>query len=99
MKTIKFSHHYAKLRVVSPTYKATLIEVLPVKLENLLPTFLDYDTDDGLYKLPKRGNYLMLIFEGNHGLFTTLRPAFPQRKVAYYLQAVGEEFEILIKQK
>ena len=77
--TIKFSHHYAKLRAAEPEMKATLIQVLPIDLGDLSAEFLAYDTDNGLFKLPKRGKYLMLISEGSHGLFTTLRAAYPPR--------------------
>lgn len=94
--SIKFSHHYAKLRACEPEMKATLILVLVVKLEELPKTFIDYDTDDGVYKLPKKGEYMMLFFEGSRGLITTMRRAYPLTKVDYYNGMIGKTFDIII---
>jgi len=78
-------------------HPATLLEVIPVRLENLSAEFLNYDTDGGRFKLPKRGEYLLLIFRGYTGLFPTLRAAWPSSKLKYYRDSIGEEFEIEIK--
>lgn len=96
MKTIKFSHFYQKLDGMV-NHTAVLLDVLPVKLEDLSAEFLAFDTDSGRFKLPKRGNYLLLIFKGYTGLFPTLRAAWPTAKLEYYRSAIGEEFKIEIK--
>ncbi|MBX4215586.1 hypothetical protein KW797_01410 [Candidatus Parcubacteria bacterium] len=94
--SIKFSHHYAKLRAVEPEMAATLLDVLIVRIETLSPAFLDYDTDDGMFKLPKKGEFMMLMFEGSRGLLTTLRSSWRQSKVAYYQKLIGQDFDIVI---
>jgi len=106
MAKIKFSHHYKKLmdlegEEVGETNAfvshATLLEVQIVNLDQFHKEFLDYDTDNGQYKLPKKGRYLMLIFlkPDKCNLFTTLRP-FTLEKYNYYLKLIGKEFEIEI---
>ena len=92
MKTIKFSHQYGKLNGMGK--QAVLLDVLTIKLEEMSKVFLDFDTDNGLFPLPKRGNYLLLLFKGDAGIFPTLRAAFPGTKVDYYRKAIGETFEI-----
>lgn len=91
---IKFSHDYGKLQV-APDRKATLLDVVMVNLQELSDEFLSYDTDD-VFKLAKTGSYMMLLFKGQCGLFTTLRSAYPLRKVDYYRAAIGKEFNIVI---
>lgn len=104
MKKIKFSHIYQKLLdshndVVD---HATLHAVIPVQLEELHASFIDYDTDSGKYALPAKGKYLMLVFEkptevyvSDRNLFTTIR-RFTPTKYDYYKNAVGEIFEVII---
>lgn len=84
---------------------ATLIEVLDVKLEDLSEEFLAYDTtflhlearntkNDpllGMYPLPKKGDYLLLIFLGSKGVFTTLRRKNDEKR-AYYRGKIGVNF-------
>lgn len=110
MKQIKFSHHYSKLvdgvaksaygeDYYSPKYisRATLVEVIPVQLENLSKQFLSYDTDGGIYRLPSSGSYMILVFlKGTHltQIFTTIRRNYPE-KYQYYKSSIGEEFEIV----
>jgi hypothetical protein len=100
---IKFSHRYKKLlnennEVVKT---ATLLHVQIVNLEDLSPGFLCYDTDDGKYKLPSWGKYLMLIFlkpeTENTGanLFTTLRRYTPEKYV-YYCNGIGRTFDVVV---
>jgi hypothetical protein len=96
MPSIKFSHRYAKLRAAEPEMKAKLLLVCLVDLSEISPEFLAYDTDDGLYKLPKRGAYMMLIFEGSRGLFTTLRSNWPPHKLDYYQSKIGQTFDLII---
>lgn len=97
MKKIKFSHNYIKLHNQK---NAVLLEVLEVKLQELSKPFLEADTyigDSKYFQIPKSGNYLLLIFGGDREyMFTTLRPAFPQIKVEYYKNSIGETFEIVL---
>ena len=100
MPQIKFSHKYQKLlnshNDVIET--ATLLQVIPVNLEDLSQYFLDYDTDKGTYELPKRGKYLMLIFLKEHtdlNLFTTLRRFTPE-KFCFYSRNVGKVFQVMV---
>ena len=110
MHKIKFTHVYNKLldesnNVVSC---AILLGVYEINLEDQHSKFIEYDTDYGKFPLPKRGKYLMLLFEkikyhrlvnnklreqkGRH-LFTTLRRSTPE-KLKYYKSCVGQEFSI-----
>jgi hypothetical protein len=99
---IKFSHTYQKLldshNDVIET--ATLLHVQIVNLEDLRLSFINYDTDNGKYKLPSKGKYLMLIFLKPHedfvtdlNLFTTLR-RFTDEKYDYYCNGIGRVFNI-----
>jgi len=99
MKKIKFSHEYKKILVANGfLYRATLLEMLEVDLKDLHKPFLDYDTDEGKFELPKSGKYLLLIFHGYYGIFTTLRPAFPKSKVDYYKNSIGETFQVVVQE-
>jgi hypothetical protein len=104
MPQIKFSHKYQKLlnshNDVIET--ATLLQVIPVNLEDLSQYFLDYDTEKGTYEIPKRGKYLMLIFLKEHedyttdlNLFTTLRRFTPE-KFSFYSGNVGKVFQVMV---
>lgn len=94
--TIKFSHNYKKLSVVGTDMHAKLLGIVGVKLEKLDKPFLDYDTDHGKFELPKSGVYMMLIFQAQRGIFTTLRAAYPSKKVKYYRDLVGQDFRVII---
>jgi len=96
MNKIRFSHQYAKLLEVGQT--AILLEVIKVKLENLSPEFIAYDTDYGRYKFPHGGDYLLLLFLSNTRLFTTIRP-FKSDKNDYYKKRIGRDFEIVIRKE
>ena len=102
LPTIKFSHQYGKLYYAgTPCKFATLLIVLVVQLETLHKSFTDYDTDKGLFKLPAKGDYLMLIFQKNKhhpNLFTTLRRHTPE-KYKYYSALTGQLFNIKIETK
>lgn len=77
--------------------EAKLLEVLDVNLENLHPSFITYDTDNGKYELPKKGRYLLLIFSKGEGdIFTTIR-RFTMQKAEYYVEKRGEIFEVVIE--
>jgi hypothetical protein len=100
MYKIKFSHVYKKLTYPfceeSHVEKATLLEVLPVELEKLSKTFIDYDTDKGVYPLPKKGQYILLLFQkGEYGIFPTMRRYTPN-KWKYYKDRIGKEFVVEI---
>ena len=107
--TIKFSHAYTKLLtdgcdvnghwVKHPVKTAKLLQVVPIEISTLSKTFIDYDTDNGKYKLAYSGYYVMLIFQKPFGdLFTTLRPMFGKfgNKQTYYDKLVGMEFNVVI---
>jgi len=94
---IRFSHPYRKLMdACAGTNTAQLVAVLPVNIEDLNPAFLDYDTDGGKYVLPKKGEYLLLLFRSRRGIFPTLRRAYPASKRAYYESKLGETFEVVL---
>ena len=99
MNKIKFSHYYDKLYQVPPITQAKLLEAIQIRLEDLSPAFLAYDTDNGLYDLPKKGRYIVLIFaKGENDIFTTLRRDVPH-KYEYYVSKRGEVFEIIIEEE
>lgn len=114
MLNIKFSRPYSKLVFPSPQYRfckiAKLLEVIPVELSDLSAEFLAYDTDNGTYELPKKGKYLMLIFQNatvynvkpseiyrpEQHVFTTIRRETPE-KLLYYRKNIGELFNVVIE--
>lgn len=102
MLKIKFSHQYWKLE--NQGSKARLIAAVPYKIDDSTPKeFLDYDTyycPDGHYEL-KPGDYVLLLFLGANGVFTTIRPRKGRYgdKLEYYSDHVGEEFEIVIEEE
>ncbi len=97
---IKFSRKYDKLsdNLGGWLRESMLIAVQEINLEEMSEAFLGYDTDNGSYKLPKKGAYLMLIFLKPDGcnLFTTLRRLTPE-KFNYYHDAIGQVFNIEIQ--
>jgi len=94
---IKFSRKFAKIRGVTD---AKLIDVAVVQLENLSLEFIKYDTDGGMYdRLPKRGEYLMLIFskgDSRENIFTTLRRATDEKR-RYYRNQIGRQFVVVVE--
>ena len=103
-RKIKFSHYYNKLEMpclINEENKAVLLDVLLVG--ELSPPLVEYDTaytdpetrETKHYPLPKGGR-LMLIFQScaNGNIFTTIRSAKPG-KMDYYMEHVGEEFDIV----
>ncbi len=101
MYQIKFSHPYRKLmQSGSVINRAKLLSVTQVKIQDLTAEFLEYDTDNGRYKLPRSGNFIMLTFlkpsqQGECNLFTTLRPATPGKE-DYYKTKIGQLFEVVL---
>jgi len=103
MNEIKFCQKYPKLRLlgmhneIGYPCEVKLLQVMKIKLESLSKDFLDYDTDNGKYVLPKKGNYLMLIFQKSEdSIFTTLRKYSPE-KFDHYSRHVGEQFKLTIE--
>lgn len=98
---IKFSHLYYKLQAQGD--KARLIAVMPYCIdENTPKEFLAYDTGyymDGYYDL-KPGDYVLLLFLGAKGVFTTIRSRKGRYgdKLDYYSAHIGEVFEIVIEE-
>lgn len=104
MNQIKFSHNYLKLPSNWQGKKATLLFVREIELGKQTETFLDFDTafvveSDNqtcfdYYPLPSKGKYLLLLFECEGTIFTTLRRSTPQKKVYYELRRM-QEFELV----
>ena len=101
MIKIKFSHIYTKQPRDYQTSK--LIDVLPVRLEDLSLDFILYDTaylDGGEgknYPLPEKGAYMILLLLTQSGcLWTTIRSqrgSGGRDKLAYYRGKIGEWVE------
>jgi hypothetical protein len=113
MKKIKFSHRYFKLLNRDGFVRcttATLLDVLNVNVEDLSDKLRQYDTqyivgtkDGGAivsnYELPKKGDFMMLMFaDDDPVLFTTLRRWTPEKE-KYYRGAIGERFEVEINEE
>ena len=85
-----------------------LLDVLPVKLENLSPDFRQYDTSylDGgegkNYNLPAKGDYMILMLTTASGqLWTTIRSQRGSAgvdKLAYYRGKIGEILECVVNE-
>ena len=94
---IKFSHDYDK---ITGTKEARLLEVLNINLQNLSEDFIKYDTGE-IYTLPRKGDYMMLIFQKINSqpysrrcdLFTTLRRRTDEKE-KYYRKAIGRVFQL-----
>lgn len=100
MRKIKFSHRYNKMP--RDYQKSRLLEVLPVKLEDLSIPFRGYDTSfdvDGVtdfYPLPAKGSFMILVLQAGSGrgqLWTTIRSQWPPEKLQYYRDHIGEVFD------
>jgi len=101
---IKFSHRYTKFP--EGFSKSRLLDIIPIKLEDLGTDFLMYDTayQEGTvyswYPLPRKGNYMILLLysEGGH-LWTTIRSQtgmYGRDKLAYYRSKIGEVFDCIV---
>ena len=95
MSKIKFAHHYSKMP--RDYHHSKLLEVLPVRLEDLGVDFLLYDTsyldggEERHYPLPKSGTYMILMLLSPPGqLWTTIRSQWPPSKPDYYRGLIGE---------
>ena len=103
MNVIKFAHRYCKFPFGFQESK--LLDVLPVRLEDLSPEFLRYDTsyldggEEKQYALPKTGAYMILLLRASSGsgpIWTTIRSQWPASKLEYYRSHIGEVFECKI---
>ena len=106
MKTIKFSSRYTKhpLNIMNGS-EVRLIEALNSKFEDLSDTFIEYDTKHycgGHYKLPEKGDCLVLLFLGDgpiydtSELFTTVRRSTPEKEM-YYRGLRGQKLVVKIE--
>ena len=102
---INFSHLYKKMPFGFDSSK--LLDVFPVRLEDLSPEFIRYDTsyldggEEKQYQLPKSGAYMILLLQASAGagpLWTTIRSQWPKNKLEYYKSRIGEVFECRIKE-
>lgn len=98
---IKFSHNYRKLQGMG-SY-ALLVAVIPYSINRDTPqAMIDFDTtyEGGKYYL-KEGSYVLLLFLGRKGLFSTIRPRKGRYgdKLEYYSRYIGWNFEIVIKKE
>jgi hypothetical protein len=94
---IKFSHNYNKL--YNSAHSIKLLEVININIENLSKEFLEYDTDNGKYKLPEKGKFMILIFKKNMtDIFTTIR-RWTSEKEKYYHDAIGKWFSVIIEKE
>lgn len=94
---IKFSYPFSKLFIRStPIDQAKLLQVIRIDISEITQELRDFDTDNGVWKLPAKGPYLLLIFQKEKSsVFTTLRRETPE-KLEYYTRAVGQWFDIEI---
>jgi hypothetical protein len=105
MNTIRFSHFYQKM---PRDYQySKLLQVIPVKLEDMSPEFLLYDTtyidggEEKQYPLPTKGEYLLLLLQAGSGhgrLWTTLRSRYGGKrdKLEYYNRLAGKILECVV---
>ncbi len=101
MRNIKFSHLYTKIRNISKeetVKKIKLLHVFEIDFSEIGYDFNDYDTDRGVYPLPKRGPCLVLLFRGQGGIMTTIRRQTPE-KTRYYQANIGKSFDIVIQEQ
>lgn len=100
---INFLHKYNKMPFGYESSK--LLDVLPVRLEDLSLDFILYDTsyldggEEKQYQLPKSGAYMILLLQANSGagpIWTTIRSQLPPEKLEYYRSKRGEVFECQI---
>lgn len=96
---IKFSHKYKKM--LDGFERSKLLDVIDVNIEDLSQHFKEYDTtyEGGLYPLPKKGPFMLLLLLSEKGhLWTTLRRRTPLKR-EYYNSHIGETFDCVIIQE
>jgi hypothetical protein len=107
MTKIKFSNLY--LKMPRDFQLSKLLEVVPIKLEEMSEEFREYDTlfferegEVGYYSLPTKGEYMILLLQAGSGrgqLWTTIRSRWGGNgndKYEYYKSKIGEEVECQI---
>ncbi len=102
MKQIKFSQKYEKFNDNIPR-TVVLLEVFKVKVKDLHPRFIEYDTIFWNHDLNNWSNYsikhldivLVLLFKYGDRIFTTIR-RFTGTKYDYYKKSRGEDFNIVM---
>ena len=104
MKVIRFSHSdYEKFQQIQkrPPFTARLLQVFLLQDDDVSESFREYDTryytENGYteYHSLRSRLWIVLLFETDTGLFTTMRSANTS-KLQYYQDAQGEEFEIAV---
>jgi len=98
---IKFSHYYEKFP--RDFEDCILLDVLPIKLEDLSGPFRDFDTltiQGTHYDLPRNGDYLLLILKTIlwDAMFTTIRRNKPG-KLDYYRSLVGYRVKCIVEEQ
>jgi len=106
MNKIKFSHRYTK--TPEEFQQSRLLDVIPIKLEDLSSDFHMYDTAyrEGntytWYPPPLKGSYMILLLYSKGGrLWTTIRSQKGINgidKLAYYRSKIGEILHIKNRQ-
>lgn len=102
MKVIEFAHIYNKMP--RDFQMSRLLDVLPIRLEDLSPEFRHYDTtyldggEEKQYPLPAKGNYMILLLQAGSGhghIWTTIRSQWGKsgNKLEYYRGLIGEVLE------
>ena len=104
MNCIKFSHYYKKLEKIDILNSVKLLQVFKSSLNDLSPSFLEYDTRYSYLGIRRRyhlkeGEYIVLIFmDSKDNLFTTIRP-YNLEKYLYYVKYIGTSFILSIIEK
>lgn len=107
---MKFSHRYDKMP--KGFENSRLLDVIPIKLQDLSIEFIVYDThysddelSDGFYPLPAKGDYMILLlrceddFGIDRNIWTTIRSQKGRGgidKLAYYRKNIGEVFDCVV---
>lgn len=102
---IKFSHVYNKMP--RDFQHSKLLDVLPVRLEDLSQDFLQYDTtyldggEERQYPLPAKGAYMILLLQAGFGhgqLWTTIRSQWGKtgNKLEYYKSHIGKAVDCVV---
>jgi hypothetical protein len=98
---IKFSKNYKKLPENANGRLAILKLATRILLQHQEAWFIAYDIsarDDSVYSLPRKGEYILLVFElSEGGIFTTLRRhTIP--KYQYYKRMQDSFFRVVIEE-
>uniref|UniRef100_A0A6H1ZNH6 Uncharacterized protein n=1 Tax=viral metagenome TaxID=1070528 RepID=A0A6H1ZNH6_9ZZZZ len=101
MNIIRFSHYYRKFNSFNLAHPFKLLYVFRVDSKDMSNCFKYYDTliadEGGFYYLPS-GRLLVLLFEQDFKLITTIR-AWTEEKERYYYSNIGNEFNFVVKER